>query len=200
MNYGHHADKPFFGELIEAITAGPVVMGVLEGPGAIAHVRNLIGATDPLKAAPGTIRGDFALQNPYNMVHASDSPETARAEIARFFGDGDGKRTARRDAAPYRAPPRPPPSSPHGSFFAQGTGRPAAVWPADRPDSSRPSRAFSQPSRVLCHHAAQCLFVGDSRPLLGASASECRAIRRSRRAVRSARRCRNARIKAAARR
>jgi len=87
VHYGHHADKPFFGELIEAITAGPVVMGVLEGPGAIAHVRNLIGATDPLKAAPGTIRGDFALQNPYNMVHASDSPETARAEIARFFGD-----------------------------------------------------------------------------------------------------------------
>lgn len=87
VHYGHHADKPFFGELIEAITAGPVVIGVLEGPGAVAHVRNLIGATDPLKAAPGTIRGDFALQNPYNMVHASDSPETARQEIARFFGD-----------------------------------------------------------------------------------------------------------------
>jgi Nucleoside diphosphate kinase len=87
VHYGHHADKPFFPELIEAITAGPVVIGVLEGPGAIAHVRNLIGATDPLKAAPGTIRGDFALQNPYNMVHASDSPETARDEIARFFGD-----------------------------------------------------------------------------------------------------------------
>lgn len=87
VHYGHHADKPFFGELIEAITAGPVVIGVLEGPGAIAHVRNLIGATDPLKAAPGTIRGDFAVQNPYNMVHASDSPETAKAEIARFFGE-----------------------------------------------------------------------------------------------------------------
>lgn len=87
VHYGHHADKPFFGELIEAITAGPVVIGVLEGPGAIAHVRNLIGATDPLKAAPGTIRGDFAVQNPYNMVHASDSPETAQAEIARFFGE-----------------------------------------------------------------------------------------------------------------
>lgn len=86
VHYGHHADKPFFGELIEAITAGPVVIGVLEGPGAVAHVRNLIGATDPLKAAPGTIRGDFAVQNPYNMVHASDSTETAREEIARFFG------------------------------------------------------------------------------------------------------------------
>ena len=86
VHYGHHTDKPFFGELIEAITAGPVVIGVLEGPGAVAHVRNLIGATDPLKAAPGTIRGDFAVQNPYNMVHASDSTETAREEIARFFG------------------------------------------------------------------------------------------------------------------
>lgn len=86
-HYGHHADKPFFGELIEAITAGPVVFAVLEGPGAVAHVRNLIGATDPFKAAPGTIRGDFALQNPFNIVHASDSVENARAEIARFFGE-----------------------------------------------------------------------------------------------------------------
>jgi len=87
VHYGHHADKPFFGELIEAITAGPAVIAVLEGPGAVAHVRNLIGATDPLKAAPGTVRGDFALQNPYNLVHASDSPEMARVEIARFFGE-----------------------------------------------------------------------------------------------------------------
>lgn len=87
VHYGHHADKPFFDELIEAITAGPVVFAVLEGPGAVAHVRNLIGATDPFKAAPGTIRGDFALQNPFNIVHASDSVENAREEIARFFGE-----------------------------------------------------------------------------------------------------------------
>lgn len=86
VHYGHHADKPFFPGLLQAITAGPVVMAILEGPNAIAHVRNLIGATDPLKAAPGTIRGDFALENPYNMVHASDAPETAAAEIERFFG------------------------------------------------------------------------------------------------------------------
>jgi nucleoside-diphosphate kinase len=86
VHYGHHADKPFFPGLLAAITAGPVVMAILEGPNAIAHVRNLIGATDPLKAAPGTIRGDFALENPYNMVHASDSPETAAVEIERFFG------------------------------------------------------------------------------------------------------------------
>lgn len=87
VHYGHHADKPFFPGLLEAITAGPVVMGILEGVNAVAHVRNLLGATDPLKAAPGTIRGDFAVENPYNMVHASDAPETAAAEIERFFGN-----------------------------------------------------------------------------------------------------------------
>ncbi|HEX6971026.1 MAG TPA: nucleoside-diphosphate kinase [Limnochordia bacterium] len=86
VHYGHHADKPFFPELIEAITAGPVVIAILEGPHAVRHTRNLIGATNPVEAAPGSIRGDFALANPYNMVHASDSPETAKAEIERFFG------------------------------------------------------------------------------------------------------------------
>lgn len=87
VHYGHHADKPFFPELIEAITAGPVVFAVLEGPNAIRLVRTLIGATNPLEALPGTIRGDYALENPYNMVHASDSTETAAAEIERFFGN-----------------------------------------------------------------------------------------------------------------
>lgn len=86
VHYGHHADKPFFPELVDAITAGPVVMAILEGPHAVRHVRNLIGATNPVEATPGSIRGDFALANPYNMVHASDSPETAKAEIERFFG------------------------------------------------------------------------------------------------------------------
>ncbi len=86
IHYAHHADKPFFPSLLQAITAGPVVMAILEGPDCIAHVRNLIGSTDPLKAAPGSIRGDFASINPYNMVHASDAPETATLEISRFFG------------------------------------------------------------------------------------------------------------------
>lgn len=85
-HYAHLKDKPFFGELVEYITSGPVAMAVVEGPNAVAHVRNLIGATDPLKAAPGTIRGDFAVELPYNIVHASDSPETAEVEIRRFFG------------------------------------------------------------------------------------------------------------------
>lgn len=86
VHYGHHADKPFFPGLIDAITAGPVVMAILEGPNAVLHVRNLIGATDPVKAAPGSIRGDFAYELPYNMVHASDASETAEEEIKRFFG------------------------------------------------------------------------------------------------------------------
>jgi len=85
-HYAHHADKPFFPELLDAITGGPVVMAVLEGPDAVRHVRNLVGATNPREAAPGSIRGDFGLELPYNIVHAADSPETAREEIRRFFG------------------------------------------------------------------------------------------------------------------
>lgn len=85
VHYGHHADKPFFPGLIEAITDGPVVFAILEGPSAVKVVRNLVGATDPIQAAPGTIRGDFGAENPRNVVHASDSVETAALEIQRFF-------------------------------------------------------------------------------------------------------------------
>src|SRR5690606_24222082 len=85
-HYAHLKDKPFFDELVEYMTSGMVCMAIIEGPNAIQHVRSLIGATNPVEAAPGTIRGDFATELPYNIVHASDSPETAIAEIARFFG------------------------------------------------------------------------------------------------------------------
>ncbi len=85
-HYQHHADKPFFPSLLESITAGPVVFAILEGPDAIRQVRNLMGATNPVDAAPGTIRGDFACELPDNLVHGSDSPEAAAAEIQRFFG------------------------------------------------------------------------------------------------------------------
>ncbi|MBE3576368.1 MAG: nucleoside-diphosphate kinase [Limnochordales bacterium] len=87
VHYGHHADKPFFPALVEAITAGPVVFAVFEGENAIRIGRILIGATNPLEALPGTIRGDFALDSLHNIVHASDAPETAAAEIQRFFGE-----------------------------------------------------------------------------------------------------------------
>jgi nucleoside-diphosphate kinase len=86
-HYGAHRDKPFFAGVVEFITSGPVVAMVLEGPGAIAAVRQMVGATRPLEAAPGSIRGDYALEVGENIVHASDGPETAAAEIRLWFGE-----------------------------------------------------------------------------------------------------------------
>jgi nucleoside-diphosphate kinase len=84
-HYAEHAEKPFFGELVDFITSGPLVALVAEGERAIEAFRALAGATDPVKAAPGTIRGDFALQVSQNIVHGSDSPESAEREIKIFF-------------------------------------------------------------------------------------------------------------------
>jgi nucleoside-diphosphate kinase len=84
-HYAVHSSKPFFGGLVEFITSGPLVAAVLEGPNAIAVVRGMNGATRPHEAAPGTIRGDFALETAQNLVHASDSAETAASEIALWF-------------------------------------------------------------------------------------------------------------------
>ena len=84
-HYEVHRGKPFYESLVKFMTSGPVVIGVLEGPGAIAVVRNLLGATNGRAAAAGTIRGDFGLDQQYNLVHASDGPETAASEIALFF-------------------------------------------------------------------------------------------------------------------
>jgi nucleoside-diphosphate kinase len=86
-HYAEHEQKPFFGELVEFITSAPTLAFVLEGEGAIAVLRTTMGATDPAVAAPGTIRGDFALSMPDNLVHGSDSPESAEREIALWFGD-----------------------------------------------------------------------------------------------------------------
>jgi nucleoside-diphosphate kinase len=86
-HYAEHAEKPFFGELVEFITSGPTLALVLEGEGAIAVVRTTMGATNPATAAPGTIRGDLALSMPDNLVHGSDSPESAAREIALWFGE-----------------------------------------------------------------------------------------------------------------
>ncbi|HUH80794.1 MAG TPA: nucleoside-diphosphate kinase [Solirubrobacteraceae bacterium] len=86
-HYAEHAERPFFGELVDFITSGPLVALVLEGHEAIAAARQVIGATNPLEAAPGSIRGDFALQTGENMVHGSDSPASAERETALFFGD-----------------------------------------------------------------------------------------------------------------
>ena len=84
-HYAEHAEKPFYGELVEFITSGPTLALVLEGEGAIATVRTTMGATNPADAAPGTIRGDLALSMPDNLVHGSDSPESAAREIALWF-------------------------------------------------------------------------------------------------------------------
>ena len=84
-HYAEHAEKPFFGELVDFITSGPSVALVAEGQRAIEAFRGLAGATDPVKATPGTIRGDYALEVGQNMVHGSDSPESAEREIKIFF-------------------------------------------------------------------------------------------------------------------
>src|SRR5947208_11999354 len=86
-HYAEHAEKPFFGELVEFITGGPLVAMVLEGTRAIDGARQVIGATDPLQASPGSIRGDYATEVTFNLVHGSDSPESADREIAMFFPD-----------------------------------------------------------------------------------------------------------------
>ena len=84
-HYEEHREKPFFSELVEFITSGPLVAMVLEGHEAVAAARQVIGATNPLEAAPGSIRGDFALEVQTNLVHGSDSPESADRELALFF-------------------------------------------------------------------------------------------------------------------
>jgi nucleoside-diphosphate kinase len=84
-HYAEHTEKPFFGELVEFITSAPTLALVLEGEGAIQAVRTTMGATNPANAAPGTIRGDFALSMPDNLVHGSDAPESAEREISLWF-------------------------------------------------------------------------------------------------------------------
>ncbi|MEI6448209.1 MAG: nucleoside-diphosphate kinase [Actinomycetes bacterium] len=85
VHYAEHKERPFFGELVDFITSGPLVAMVLEGHEAIAAARQVIGSTNPLEATPGTIRGDFALEVGENMVHGSDAPESAAREIGIFF-------------------------------------------------------------------------------------------------------------------
>ncbi|GAB4427582.1 MAG: nucleoside-diphosphate kinase [Anaerolineae bacterium] len=89
QHYAVHEGKPFFEPLIEYITSSPVVVMALEGPQAIQAARNTIGATKPVEAAPGSIRGDFGLMVGRNLVHGSDSPENAAAEIALWFDDAE---------------------------------------------------------------------------------------------------------------
>jgi nucleoside-diphosphate kinase len=84
-HYAEHRDKPFFGELVSFITSGPLVAAVAEGPGVVDAWRTMMGVTDPVKAAPGTVRGDLATEMGENIAHGSDSPESAAREVALFF-------------------------------------------------------------------------------------------------------------------
>lgn len=84
-HYEVHKDRPFYGDLVNFMTSAPVIIAVLEGPNAISIVRNLLGATNGAEAAPGTIRGDYGMDKQFNLVHASDGGETAKAEINLFF-------------------------------------------------------------------------------------------------------------------
>jgi nucleoside-diphosphate kinase len=84
-HYAEHTEKPFFGELVDFITRGPLVAAVFAGPDAVVAARQVIGATDPLEAAPGSIRGDLALEVTFNLAHGSDSDESAEREIALWF-------------------------------------------------------------------------------------------------------------------
>jgi nucleoside-diphosphate kinase len=84
-HYGEHKDKPFFADLVEFITGGPLVAAVIEGPDAIVQWRNMMGATNPVNAEMGTIRGDLANEMQNNVTHGSDSPESAAREVALFF-------------------------------------------------------------------------------------------------------------------
>ena len=86
-HYDEHREKPFFGDLVEFITSAPTLALALEGEGAIATVRRTMGATNPADSEPGSIRGDLALSMPDNLVHGSDSPESAQRELALWFGD-----------------------------------------------------------------------------------------------------------------
>jgi len=88
-HYEIHKDKPFFKTLIKFVTSSPVIVSAWKGKNAIKIIRNLVGATNPQKATPGSIRGDFALDTTYNIVHASDAPETAKKEIALFFNENE---------------------------------------------------------------------------------------------------------------
>lgn len=88
-HYGVHEGKPFFAGLVEYITSGPVVVLAVSGKNVISVIRTMVGATNPVNAAPGTIRGDFGLEIGRNLIHASDSPENGEAEVALFFGEGE---------------------------------------------------------------------------------------------------------------
>ena len=98
-HYGEHKGKGFYNDLINYITSAPVVLMAVEGPNAVAACRKICGATNPIEATPGTIRGDYALQVSYNIVHSSDSVESGKKEVKRFFSPKEINKYTKPDAA-----------------------------------------------------------------------------------------------------
>lgn len=96
-HYAEHEGKPFFNGLVEYITSGPVVVLAIAGDNVIEMIRNMVGATNPAKAAPGTIRGDYAVSIGRNLIHASDKPESGEREVQTFFQEGDLLENFQRD-------------------------------------------------------------------------------------------------------
>ena len=149
-HYAEHSERPFFGELVDFITSGPLVALALEGPSAIATVRTMMGATNPLDSAPGTIRGDYALVLSENIVHGSDSPESAARELPLYFGDGEllpaGRVTSRPGVA-LAAAPRDPhaarPRVPRGRAVVRGGPAAARAARAGRGSTASARRARS---------------------------------------------------------
>ncbi len=96
-HYGEHEGKPFFGSLVSYITSGPVVIIAVAGDNVIEMIRSMVGATNPVKSAPGTIRGDYAISIGRNLIHASDSPESGEREVQNFFNDQELLEDFKRD-------------------------------------------------------------------------------------------------------
>src|SRR5262249_54257571 len=151
-HYAEHTDKPFFGELVEFITGGDLVALVLEGPNAVKAARQVIGATDPVEADAGSIRGEFGTEVTFNLVHGSDSPESAEREVAIWFphqysplhGAGSGGRCCASGASNSAlAPPtsrRPRRATPRGGSWRTLSPRPEPSRPGDgRERSSSPA-------------------------------------------------------------
>ena len=143
-HYAEHAEKPFFGELVEFITSGPTLALVLEGESAISVVRTTMGSTNPTDSPPGTIRGDLALAMPDNLVHGSDSPESAQREIELWFPDGlaERRRARNREPGPRRTRSTP---TPERRGVGEGGDRLGRVW---RSRSRRWGCSATSPART----------------------------------------------------
>ena len=174
QHYAEHAEKPFFGDLVDFITGGPLVALVLEGHEAVKAARQVIGATNPLEAAPGSIRGDFGLEVQTNLVHGSDSPESAAREVGLFFPEPADPAASQRSPAAAGDPA----SSSASDFARRGARRRGARAEGDPRDAGRRERA-AQGARAC---AGELVLGVDTVVVLDGRASASRPTRRRPRA------------------